>query len=155
MSISGTDPELNSIGNSEGWTSTSPLSIAWWLRLPIRDETTGLVFEGEVLDLRWTYVGWLIHSLGGSFGLSLWRAFEWFVFLPIFGGSNFGPQMMQESALCPIFPHHSQILFCLVQRAAITGCRDAVPLLMKDEGLKWWELWLEVFNFIGSPIISI
>ena len=36
---------------------------------------------------------------------------------------HFGPRMIHASALCPILPQHSQILFCLMRRAAITGWR--------------------------------
>ena len=42
--------------------------------------------------------------------------------------------MMQSSNLCPILPHHSKIIFCLMRRAEITVCRDAVSFFMEDEG---------------------
>ena len=33
-------------------------------------EITGLVLEGEVLDLKGAFGGWLFHYLDGYFGLS-------------------------------------------------------------------------------------
>ena len=77
-------------------------------------------FGWRCSGLKWDYGGWLIHYIGGSFGSSLWRDLKWFIFIRI-GGMNFGPRMMQASALCPIIPQHSQLLFYIVQRAAITG----------------------------------
>ena len=48
------------------------------------------------------------QSIGGSFGSSPWRELNWFIFLLRLVGRNFGPQMIQASALCPIIPQHSQ-----------------------------------------------
>ena len=150
----GTDSELDSTGNSEVWILTSPLSMSWLLSFPMIAEITGLVLEVEVLDLEWASGGCLLHSLGDYFGSSTWTALNWFIFLLILGGSNFGPWMMHASDLCPILPQHPQILFCLVRRSAITGWISAVSLLMEYEGLKWWELLPEVVNVVGALIIS-
>ena len=68
MSGSGTYSELDSAENSEGWTSTSPLSMAWWLSITMKAETTGLVLGGEVLDLKWSDGGWMFYTLGGPVG---------------------------------------------------------------------------------------
>ena len=86
--------------------------MAQWLSFPMISETTGLVLEGEDLDLRWASGGWLFHSLGDCFGSSPCSALNWLIFLLIIVGRNFGPRMMHASALCPIFLQNSQILFC-------------------------------------------
>ena len=99
-------------------------------------EITGLVLEGEELNLKRASGGWLLHYLGGSFGLSPWSELKRLIFLLRFGGRNFGPRMMHASALCPILPQHSQINFCLMQRSAITGWRVAASLFLEDEGQK-------------------
>ena len=155
VSGSGTYSELNLTVKFAVWTLTSPSSMACWLITPMISETTGLVLEWEVLYLKWAAGGWMLHSLGSSFGSSPWRALNWFVFLIRIGGRDFGPRMMQASALRPILPQHLQIVFCLVRRAAITGWRDYVSLLIKYEELKWREHWPEVVNVVGAPIISI
>ena len=99
-------------------------------------EITGLVLEGEELNLKRASGGWLLHYLGGSFGLSPWSEVKSLIFLLIFGGRNFGPRMMHASDFCTILPHHSQIIFCLVRSAAITSCRVAASLLLEYEGPK-------------------
>ena len=76
----------------------------------------------------------MFYSLGGSFGLSPCSALNLFIFLLRLGGRNFGPRMMHASDLCPILPQHSQIRFCLMRRAAITGWRVVASLLLEDEG---------------------
>ena len=88
----------------------------------------------------------MFHSLGGSVSSSPWRSLNWFVFLMILGGRNLVPQMMQASAVCPIPPQNSQIILCIMQRDAITGCRYSVSFWGEDEGPKLWELWPEGFN---------
>ena len=117
---------------SEGWTSTSPLSMAWWLSIPIISETTGLVLGVDILNLNWSYGVLLLQYIVGSFGSSPWRALNWFIFLIKHGGSNLGPQMIQSSSLCPILPQHSQILLCMMQISAITVWRVSVSFLMED-----------------------
>ena len=116
-----TDSELNYTGNSEGWTSTSPLSMAWWLSLPMKAGTVGLVLGVGVLDLKWSAGGWLFRSLGCSFSYSPPGALNLFIFLLRLGGRNSGPRIMQESVLCPILPHNYQILFYLMCRSVSTG----------------------------------
>ena len=56
----------------------------------------------------------MFHSLGDSVGSSPLRALNWFVFLLIIGGRKLGPRIIQASALCPILPNISQIIFCLM-----------------------------------------
>ena len=133
----GTDSELDSTGNSEVGTLTPPLSMTWWFSLPMISETKGLVLEGEVLDLKWASGGWLFHYIGGSYGSSPWSLLNWFIFILIIGGRNFGPRTMQASALCPILPQHLQILFCLVRWSTMTIWRDTVWLFMEYEGLNY------------------
>ena len=50
-----------------------------------------IFWGGEVLDLKWAYVGCLFRYLGGSVGSSPWRALNLFIFLIILGGANLGP----------------------------------------------------------------
>ena len=83
------EPIQGSTGNTEFWTFTSPLSISWWLSIPIIAETTGLVLGGEVLDLNWASVIWLFHSIVGSFGSSPWRELDLLLFLKILGESSY------------------------------------------------------------------
>ena len=154
MSGSGNDLELDSTRNYEVVILTSPLSMAWWLSIPMIADITGLVLEGEVLDLKWADGVWLFHSISGSFGSSPWSALNLFIFILRLGGRNIGPHMIQGSYLCPILPHNSQILFCLVRRYSITEWRVDASLLMEDEGLKLWEIWTEVVNIVGVTIIS-
>ena len=78
----------------------------------------------------------MFHSIGGSFGYSPCSALNLFIFLLRIGGRNFGPRMMHASSLCPILPQHSQIIFCLVRRAVITGWIVAALLLLEDKGPK-------------------
>ena len=82
--------------------------------------------------LKWASGGWMFHSLGVSVGLSTWKALNWSIFILRLGGRNLGTRMIQASALCPILPHHLQIIFCLIWRAAITGLRVALSLLVED-----------------------
>ena len=92
--------EWDSNGYSEGLTLESTLSMELWFSLQIIAENTGLLLGGDVLDLKWAAGGWLFNCLGGSGGSSPWWALNLFVFILILGGSNLGPYMMQESALC-------------------------------------------------------
>ena len=48
--------------------------------------------EGDVLDSKWSFGGWLFHYLGGLFVSSPWSALNWFVFLLRLGGRNFVPR---------------------------------------------------------------
>ena len=105
---------LNSTGNYEGWTSTSTLSMSWWLSLPMIAETKRLVLVGEVIYLKWASGVWMFHSLGGSFSSSTWMALKGLIFLLRLGGSNLGPQIMQELALCPILRRNLQLLFYII-----------------------------------------
>ena len=134
---------------------TSPISMAWLLSFPVMAEITGLVLEVEVLYLKWDARCYLFYSFGGYFVSSPWSALNLFNFLLRLGRRNFVPWVVHASALCPILPQHSQILFCIIRRAAITGCRVASSLFLEDEGLKLLEHWPEVVNGVGAPIISI
>ena len=131
VSGSGTYLYLFLTGNSKGWTSTSPLSMSWWLSIPVIAETTGLFLGGEFLDLKWADGDWLFHSLGGSVSSSPWRALNWLFFLLRLFGRNLGPRIMKASSLCPIIPHHCQISFCIMRRYYLS-----VQLLYHC----WWKI---------------
>ena len=106
VSGSGTYSELYSTGKSKGWTSTSPLSMSWWLSIPIIAETAGIVLGGYVLDLKWAAGCWPFHSLGDPVGSSSWRALNWITFILRICGRNLGPRMMQASHLFTILPQN-------------------------------------------------
>ena len=149
-----TDSELNSTKTFEGWISISPLSMSWWLSLPMIAETTELVFG--VLELKWAAGSWLFYYIGGLFGPSPWWALNWFICLLRLGRSNLGPQMIQALDLCPILPQHSQILFCLMWRASITVWRDYLSFSMEmkyqnDESAELkWSMLLEIQSSLGN-----
>ena len=128
--------------------------IGMTINPPIISETTGLVLGGEVMNPKWADGGWMLQFICGSFGSSPWRTLNLFIFIPRICGRMFLPWIMKASALYKILPQHSQILFCLMRRFTITVWRDAVSLLMEDEGKKWWERWIEVVNVVGDQIIS-
>ena len=153
VSGSGTDSELNSTGNYEWWISTLPLSMSWWSSLPMIAKTIEMVLGGDVLYLKWAAGGWLFQSLGGSFGSSPLSVLNWFIFIIIIGGRRLCPRMMQAPALCPILSQHSKKIFCIIPIDEIFGWRDSISFLMEDEGPKLWDLWTEVINFVGAPII--
>ena len=75
----------------------------------------------------------MFQSLGGSFSPLPLRVFNLFIFILIISRSNLGPQIIQSSYFCTILPHHLQIPFFLMQRAAISGCRSDVLMLVEDE----------------------
>ena len=134
--------------------STSPLSMVRWLILPMIAGTTGMIFGGEFIDLKWATEGWIFQSLGGSVGSSPKRALNWFIFLLRLGGRKLGPRMIQASAFCSVLPHHFPLIFCQTLIAAINGRRVHVSLLVEYEGPKWWERWHEADNVVEYTISS-
>ena len=75
----------------------------------------------------------MFHLLGVLVGSSPLRALNLSIFLIRLGGGNLGPRVMQASALCPVLPQNSQIVFCKTRRSAITGWIVDVSLLVEDE----------------------
>ena len=59
-------------------------------------ETTELVLVGDVWGSKWTYVGFMFHSLGISAGLSPRWSLNWFIFILRLGGRNLGTRMMHS-----------------------------------------------------------
>ena len=106
------------------------------IKYPLDRWNRRTLLGGEVLDLKWASVYWLLHPLDVSVGSSSFRTLDWFIFIIILGGSNLGPWMIQASSLCTILPQHSQIIFCLMRRYSITGWRVTIALLLEDEGQK-------------------
>ena len=118
-------------------------------------KNTGLVLGGEVLYLVWAGGGCMFRSIGGLVGSSPWRVFIWFVFLLRLFKSKLGPQVMQASALFPIFPQRLQIVFCLTWGDLMYVWRVYVSLLVGDEAPKLLEHWPEDVKLVGDKIMYI
>ena len=94
----------------------------------IQNHRAGFGWIGTVFKLN--YGCWMFCYLGVSVVLSILRAFTCFVFLIKLGGIKSVPRMIQVSALCLILPHNSQLVFCIMQIASITGWVVFLSLLV-------------------------